>query len=93
MEIKIVIQVKDEKALIGVQSPNCDPVFETANGDLPTIIGRVTQVVTDSQAKWATTPKNPNIDLTKPAAPVKEAYPTKSGAKPASSNNLERPMF
>ena len=93
MEIKIVITFKNEKALIGVQSPGADPVFETATGDLTAIIGRVTEVVTAAQAKWAIAPKNPNIDIPAPAAPVKDAAPAKSVAKPVPANNLQNPMF
>ena len=97
MEIKIVITFRNEKALIGVQSPNRDPFFETATGDLQTVIGRVTKVVTAAQAKWATAPKNPNIDIPE-TAPPKEAAAAATKARPvpaakSARDQIQQPMF
>lgn len=81
MEIKVVITCKDAKAIVGVQSPGCDPVFEMVEGDLATVLGQAERIAATAQEKWKTSPKNPTIDLPKPA-PVKEAAAAKSSAKP-----------
>ncbi len=80
MDIKIVIQLKGTKAIVGVQASGCDPVFEMVEGDLATILSRAEAIVATAQVKWKTSPKNPSIDLPKPA-PVKEAAAAKSSAK------------
>lgn len=80
MEIKIVINFKDDKAVVGVMAPSCDPVMKTYTGDLPTIFGYTSGLVEEARAKWVTSPKNPTIDLPKPA--VKEAPASSSKAKP-----------
>ncbi len=33
-ELKVVIILKASRAMLGVQSPDCDPVYKTMEGDL-----------------------------------------------------------
>ena len=44
-EIKVVISLKDGRGFVGIQSPNCDPVFTTLEGDLEAALERVTELV------------------------------------------------
>ena len=37
-ELKIVIILKGSKAMLGVQSPDCDPVYKTMEGDLAAVL-------------------------------------------------------
>ena len=94
MEVKIVVNYKDGKAVVGVNSPGCDPVFEMVEGDLLTILSNTATLTARAQEKWKTSPKNPTIDLPKPSAPV-EAAAAKSSAKlvPPATNTTQPVMF
>ena len=59
-EIKMVILLKDGRGSVGIQSPECDPVFSTVEGDLVTIAAELPGLVEQAQAKWSQSPKNPN---------------------------------
>ena len=67
-ELKIVIILKANRAMVGIQSPDCDPVFTTQEGDLATTLQQVPDLVDQAKLKWATNPRNP-------AAPKKEPPP------------------
>lgn len=96
MEIKIVVNIKETKAVIGVQSPGCDPVFETAEGDLAEILGHTANLVETATERWKTQPKNPAIKLPEPkkeavTASSKSGSPAKAKAVP--SPQTQPPMF
>lgn len=95
-EIKIVINIKGTRAVIGVNSPGCDPVFTTVEGSLVEILGNTAQMVTAAQEKWKTTKKNPKIDIPQPAP--KEETTATTGAKPvpaakSAKDQIQQPMF
>jgi len=69
-EFKVVIILKDNKAMLGVQSPDCDPVYKTMEGDLVTVLQVVPTLVADAKLQWAAAPRYPKADLPKPVAPV-----------------------
>ncbi|MDP2730289.1 MAG: hypothetical protein Q8O55_07395 [Dehalococcoidales bacterium] len=77
-ELKIVIVIKDNRATIGVQAPDCDPVFETAEGDLSEILAHSHIAVDNARAKWATSKRNPKADLPAPPAPAPRPASTSS---------------
>ena len=52
-EIKVVISVKDSRGSIGLQSPDCDPIFTTLEGDLEAALARVPELVQQAQDRWA----------------------------------------
>ena len=83
-ELKIVIVMKSDRAMIGVQAPDCDPVYETMDGDLPAVLACVPKTVEVARLKWATSKRNPKADLPKPAAPVTTATTT-AARKPAAA--------
>lgn len=69
-ELKIVLIVKNNRALIGVQSPDCDPVYETMDGDLAAALPWVPKTVEMAKLRWATNKRNPKADLPKPPIPT-----------------------
>jgi len=65
-EIKIVILLKDGHGSVGIQSPECDPVFSTVEGDLVSIAAELPALVQLAEMKWSTSPKNPQAPVPPP---------------------------
>ncbi len=83
-ELKVVIIIKEDKIMIGAQSPECDPVYETLTGTLAAALKRIPKLVVGAKEKWAANPKNPEANLPKPkpvATPART--PAKAKEKPA----------
>ncbi len=69
-ELKIVIILKANKFLLGVQSPDCDPVYKTMEGDLASVLQVVPTLVAEAKLKWTASPLYPKADLPKPVVPA-----------------------
>ena len=83
-ELKVVIIIKEDKIMIGTQSPDCDPVYETLTGTLATALKRIPKLVAGAKEKWAANPKNPEANLPKPEPrPAPARTPAKAKDKPA----------
>ncbi len=80
-ELKVVIILKANKVLLGVQSPDCDPVYKTMEGDLAGVLQVVPTLVAEAKLKWTASPRYPKADLPKPVAPATMTSSTAS--KPA----------
>jgi hypothetical protein len=80
-ELKVVIILKANKAMLGVQSPDCDPVYKTMEGDLAAVLQVVPTLVAEAKLKWTASPRYPKADLPKPVAPATTTSSTAS--KPA----------
>ena len=80
-ELKVVIILKANRAMLGVQSPDCDPVYKTMEGDLAGVLQVVPTLVAEAQLKWAAAPRYPKADLPKPVAPVTTT--SSAASKPA----------
>jgi len=78
-EVKIVILLKDGHGSVGIQSPECDPVFSTVEGDLVSIAAELPALVQLAEMKWSTNPKNP-----KAPEPPPPPAPTYSPSAPKS---------
>ena len=61
-EVKIVITLKGNMASIGVQKPDCDPVFSRVEGDLPAVLESVPQLVEEAQRSWDSSPRYPKCE-------------------------------
>lgn len=68
-ELKIVIALKDDRAIVGLQSPDCDPIFTTVEGGLPAVKKQLDKLISEAKAKWATDPRNPKANLPEPPPP------------------------
>ncbi|MBA7564286.1 hypothetical protein ES708_05948 [subsurface metagenome] len=83
-ELKVVIVLKEDKIMLGVQSPDCDPVYTTLTGTLAAALKRVPKLVDEAKEKWSATPRNPAANLPTPepppartpAAPKEKAQPS-----------------
>ncbi len=89
-EMKIVIVVKDENIMLGVQSPDCDPHYTTMTGTLAAALKKVPALVAEAKQKWATSPLNPKADLPEPPAPV---VPPRRQAAPEPTKPKAQPSF
>ena len=91
-ELKFVIILKANKAMLGVQSPDCDPVYKTMEGDLAAILQVVPVLVADAKLQWAAAPRYPKADLPKPVAPPVTAT-TSTASKPSAKAAPAQPKF
>ena len=78
-ELKIVLVLKGTRAMVGIQSPECDPVFTTLEGDLSAALSQVPALVDSAKAKWATNRRNPKAELPEPPAPPPAPSSSRSG--------------
>ncbi len=69
-ELKVVIILKANRAMLGVQSPDCDPVYKTMEGDLASVLQVVPTLIAEAKLKWTASPRYPKADLPKPVAPA-----------------------
>jgi len=91
-ELKVVIILKANKAMLGVQSPDCDPVYKTMEGDLAAVLQVVPALVAEAKLQWAATPRYPKADLPKPVAPATPAT-TPAAGKSAAKAATAQPKF
>lgn len=89
-EVKIVISLKGQTASIGVQKPDCDPVFSRVEGDLPAILQGIPGLMEQAEANWDSNPRYPKCEtqLTPPSPPITQ------GASPRQRQTASQPpMF
>ena len=80
-ELKVVIQMKGDRALVGVQGTNTDPVVEPVQAPtLEAALAAVPTVVARAREKWTATPKNPAYQR-----PPEPPAPPRPPAAPRSS--------
>jgi hypothetical protein len=91
-ELKVVIILKANKAMLGVQSPDCDPVYKTMEGDLAAVLQVVPALVAEAKLQWAAAPRYPKADLPKPVAPATPAT-TPAAGKSAAKAATAQPKF
>ena len=65
-ELKVIIILHDKKIMLGVQSPDCDPVYTTLEGTLATALKRIPKLVAEAKQKWDAHPRYPKADLPTP---------------------------
>jgi len=90
-EMKIVIILKANRAMLGVQSPDCDPVYKTMEGDLASVLQVLPTLVADAKLQWAAAPRYPKADLPKPVTPV--ATTTSAVSRPTAKAAPAQPKF
>ena len=74
-ELKIVVQMKGDRALVGVQGTGTDPVVETlAVTSLDDVLAAVPGILARARERWTTSPKNPAyVGPPPPLAPARTA--------------------
>ncbi len=79
-QMKVVIVMQDDHILLGVQSPDCDPVYKAVKGTLAAALKQVPILVKEAKKKWAAAPLYPKAVL--PETPPRPA-PARTPAAPA----------
>ncbi len=88
-EMKVVIIMKADKVMLGVQSPDCDPVYTTMKGSLSTALKKVPALVAEAKLKWEANPRYPKADLPEPPPSTARSQP----AQTASTKPKSQPSF
>lgn len=90
-KIKIVITHEENKGLIGVQSPDCDPVLRTFEGDLGSGLERVPAIVEEARQLWEANPQYPKCETPLPS----QAVPAQAPGQTTRGKETDRqtPMF
>lgn len=93
-ELKVVIALKDGNASVGIQAPECDPVFFGHKGDLDAVLGVVPDFVDVARKRWKKTKLNPECETPLPSQ-AKPAAPTGATSRPRGSSapDSQPPMF
>ena len=65
-EIKVVISLKNDRGTVGIQAPNCDPVFSIFESGLEEALKMVPALVDEARRKWAASPRNAKANLPAP---------------------------
>ncbi len=94
-ELKIVIMLKENRAIIGVQSPDADPIYETMQGTMEEVIERIPKTVEFARARWAVSKKNPQAELPTPlpADPRPASTPRIATSRPIAAKPRAQPKF
>jgi hypothetical protein len=88
-EIKVIIIMKADRIMLGVQSPGCDPVYQTLQGTLADALQLVPVLLGQANVKWDANPRYPKADLpapppsTAPARTPVAAGPAKPKTQPS----------
>ena len=78
-ELKVVIILNPGKVMLGVQSTDCDPVYTTFDGTLPTALRRIPKFIEEAKQKWSESPRYPDANL---PAPEPASVTAKTAAAP-----------
>lgn len=92
-EVKIVVNFKENAAMIGIGKPDCDPILSKAEGNLSVVLKAVPKLVADAQASWEANPKYKKCetDLKPPPAPAREITRSQPKAKAKAKAKDEQP--
>lgn len=79
--IKVVINLKGNRATVGVQSTGCDPVFGTVEGNRDEIVQGALKILGEAEEKWKTTPRQPKSQIPASAGTTATPRPAPSPTK------------
>jgi hypothetical protein len=94
LETKVIITHKADKATIGIQQTNCDPVLFAVTGNLAAAIAQLPGLIAEAGRRWQTNPRYPKAELPEPPGPVTAAVTNlkpNTAAKP--DNKQQEAMF
>jgi len=89
-ELKVVIIMKADRLMLGVQSPSCDPVYRTMTGSLAMALKKVPALVKEAREKWAATPLYPKAVIPEPPP---SSTPVRSSAASTPAKPKAQPSF
>ena len=83
MELKVVVTLKGGRGFIGIQSPQCDPVFTTFEGGLEAALERLPGMVEEARNRWAQSPRYPKCQTPLPSQIQPPPQPVRSAPRQA----------
>lgn len=89
-QMKVVIVMQDDHILLGVQSPDCDPVYKAVKGTLAAALKQVPVLVKEAKEKWAAAPRYPKANLPEPPP---SPTPARTPATPQPTRPKAQPSF
>lgn len=89
-EVKVVIIMKADRFMLGVQSPDCDPVYTTMEGSLAKALKRIPALAAEAKQKWEAAPRYPKANLPEPAP---SPTPARTPAASAPARTTNQPSF
>ena len=89
-ELKVVITLQGNRAVVGVKSPDCDPIFTTLEGDMAAVLSQVPALIESANAKWDANPQNPKANLPEPPP---SATPTRTPTSQSSAKKIQPSFF
>ena len=97
-ELKLVISLKGGKAQVGVQAPECDPVFFGLEGDLSAVLSGVPGFVEEARRRWETSKLYPECETPLPsqaeaAAAATRASTASRSRRSSTTQGGSTPMF
>ena len=96
-ELKVVISLKESKVAVGVQAPECDPVFFGLEGDLQSTLKAVPKFVEESKTRWETSKLYPKCTTPLPSQeqPVATTSRASTGSRSqrTAAPSKQPPMF
>ena len=82
-DLKVVIHLWGDRALVGIQQKDCDPVVEPVQAaTLQEVLAAVPGLVARARERWATSPRNPAYQGPPPPPPPPRPQTT-AVARPA----------
>ncbi len=91
-ELKVVISLKGDKASVGVQMPECDPVLFSLEGDLKTALKAVPKFVEEAKTRWETSKLNPKCETPLPSQAKPAAAPSRVSTGSRSQKPAPKPQ-
>ncbi len=92
-ELKVVIQLKGNRALVGIQDQDTDPVLVTLEaGSLEAVLDAVPGLLLQARESWATSPRNPKY-VGPPAPPPATPTPSKPAGRASRSPAAPTPRM
>ena len=84
-KMKIVINLNEKAATVGIQKPDCDPFFFKVEGGLPAVLKAIPNLVEQAIKGWEVSKRYPKCEtqLTPPATQVSPARQEKPKPQPA----------
>ena len=83
-ELKVIITLREDKAAVGVQAPNCDPVLAVVQGGLADAPTWLPALIARAREQWQTNkqyPKSTRASAPAPPTPAARPIPTRSASK------------
>jgi len=90
-EVKVILTFKGNRASVGIQQTDCDPVFFKKEGALGDVLAAIPDFVVTAGQKWGTSPRYPKAEL--PTPPPAATTVRRPAAAAAAKPTAQTPMF